>query len=100
MAHHQLHIDYDPDIDLLLARFGVPAEADTVVIDGDIAVRLSRETRQPIGLEIVDCGARFQRTITPAFVRELLARYGHEASVLLEARRHTPVIAEPLQHTR
>jgi uncharacterized protein YuzE len=94
-------MEYDPETDLLLARLGAPAEADTVVIDGDVAVRVSRETGQPISIEVVDCAARFRKAITPAFARELLARYGHEASVVLEERRRPPVTRlEPEQPTR
>lgn len=101
MRDHQLHVEYDHEADLLLARFGAPAEADTVVIDGDVAVRLSRETGQPIGIEVVDCAAKFRKAVTPAFARELLAHYGHEASEMLEARRHAPVTTlEPAPHTR
>jgi uncharacterized protein YuzE len=104
MPTNKLHTEYDSDADLLLARFGAPAEADTVVIDGDIAVRVSRETGQPVGIEVVDCAAKFRKdpsAITAAFARELLARYGHQASVILEERRRAPVVKlEPAQHTR
>lgn len=61
MPQHQLHMEYDPETDLLLARLGAPAEADTVEIDGDVAVRVSRETGQPISIEVVDCAARSGR---------------------------------------
>jgi uncharacterized protein YuzE len=100
----QLHSDYDPEADLLVARFGAPVEADTVVVDGDVAVRVSRETGQPVGIEVVDCAAKFRKdpsAITVAFARELLARYGHEASMMLEERRRAPVTKlKPAQHTR
>ncbi len=103
MSQNQLHAEYDAEADLLLARFGAPAEADTVVVDGDVAVRLSRETGQPIGIEVVDCAAKFRKdasAITPAFARELLARYGHEARVILDERQGAPVTKlEPAQHT-
>ena len=103
MPQHQLHVEYDAEVDLLFARFGTPADADTVVVD-DVAVRLSRVTGQPIAIEVVDCAAKFHKdpsAITQAFARELLARYGHEASVMLADRRHAPVTkSEPLQHTR
>jgi hypothetical protein len=103
MPQHQLHVEYDADVDLLFARFGAPVDADTVVID-DVAVRLSRATGQPIAIEVADCAAKFHKApsaITPAFARELLARYGHKASVMLEDRRHGSVSkSEPLQHTR
>ena len=103
MPQHQLHTEYDAEVDLLLARFGSPAEADTVVIDEDVAVRLSRETGQPIGIAVVDCAAKFQKApsaITAAFARELLARYGREARTILEQRRHATVTnLEPAPHT-
>ena len=100
----QLHSSYDRDTDFLFARFGAPAEADTVVVDGDVAVRLSRETGQPIGIEVVDCAAKFRKhpsTITPAFARELLARYGQQARAILNERSARPVTElEPAPHTR
>ncbi|MDO8681844.1 MAG: hypothetical protein Q7R30_25320 [Acidobacteriota bacterium] len=97
MAQNQLHAEYDPKADLLLARFGAPAEADTVVIEGDVAVRLSRETGQPIGIEVVDCAAKFRKdpsAITAAFARELLASYGHKARVILEERRRSVTVTK------
>jgi hypothetical protein len=90
MAQQQLHAAYDAEADLFLARFGSPVDADTVVVDGDIAVRLSRETGEPIGIEVVDCAAKFHKDpsmMTPAFARELMAHYGHEARTILEQRR-------------
>jgi uncharacterized protein YuzE len=100
MRESQLHVHYDPATDLLMAHFGAPVEADTIVIDDDVAVRLSRATGQPIGIEVVDCAAKFGKPVTPAFARELLARYGHEAREMREAARHPVTTLEPTQHTQ
>ena len=99
----ELYTNYDSDADFLLARFGTPTEADTVVADGDVAVRLSRETGEPVGIEVVDCAAKFQMdpsTITAAFARELLARYGWKARTILNDRRGTFTESERVQRTR
>ena len=88
VAKTSLNFQYDQENDLLLARFGSPNDTDNVVIEPGIAVRMSRRTREPIAIEIVDCAAKFHKhpsTITPAFARELLARYGFEARRRLDS---------------
>jgi uncharacterized protein YuzE len=86
----ELQTKYDVDADLLFARFGPATEADTIVVDGDVAVRLSRETGEPVGIEVVDCAAKFRKppaAITAAFARELLALYGQKAKALVDENR-------------
>ncbi|HXH06236.1 MAG TPA: DUF2283 domain-containing protein [Vicinamibacterales bacterium] len=100
---HALFCEYDRSADFLLARFGDPEPADTIVIEPGIAVRLSRATHQPIGIEIADCAARFRKdpsTINQAFARELLARYGAAAELRFrEAASRGSATPEPARHT-
>lgn len=97
-APTSLRFQYDQKNDLLFARFGSPEDADNVVIEPGVAVRISRRTNQPIAIEVVDCAARFHKqpsAITSAFARELLARYGLEARGQREAnaRSHREALA-------
>ncbi len=87
-APTSLNFQYDQKTDLLFARFGSPRDADNVVIEPGVVVRISRETKQPIAIEIVDCAERFHKqpsAVTPAFARELLARYGDQVRRRREA---------------
>ena len=96
-------LKYDRDADLLLARFGTPDEADSISVEPDVTVRISRATNQPVGIEVVDCAAKFHKApsaITEAFARELLARYGREAIIRLQRAAARPANLESLLHTR
>lgn len=81
-GNRAFHCLYDREADLLTARFGSPEDADVVVVEPDVSVRISRMTNQPVAIEVIDCAARSHKdpsAITPAFGRELLARYGRIA---------------------
>jgi len=94
---------YDRENDYLLARFGAPQDADNVVVEPGLAVRISRTTRQPIAIEVADCAARFHRdpsAITSPFARALLAQYGARALEQLGAAQRRRASLESALRTR
>jgi len=94
---------YDQENDCLLARFGVPQEADNIVVEPGVAVRISRTTFQPIAIEVTDCAAKFRKdpsAITTPFARALLAQYGARALQQLAAARGRRTTLESALRTR
>lgn len=83
------HFKYDEDADLLFARFGAPQPCDSVRVDDNVVVRVSRETHTPVAIEVFGVTARFQKdrsAINRSFARQLLADYGPEAASRLARR--------------
>lgn len=72
-----LHVDYQPQVDLLFAWRGHPRKARNVEVEPGVYVRISDEKRV-VGIEILDCAARFDRTpesIDSSFVEAKLKEY-------------------------
>lgn len=83
------HFRYDADGDLLLARLGEPEPCDNVQVDDNVVVRVSRETHDPVGIEVVAVSERFHKSpsaINRAFAKELLAQFGPEAASRVRRR--------------
>jgi hypothetical protein len=100
----RLFFKYEPETDLLFARFGEPTDADTVVVEPGVSVRISRTTGEAVAIEVLECAVRFskpERAINAAFARQLLAEYGLAAIAhLLERRARRDAILETVLHTR
>ena len=74
----ELHVDYQPQVDLLFAWVGEPQKARNIEVEPGVYVRVS-ETKRVVGIEILDCSVRFERTpdsIDRAFAESKLKEYG------------------------
>jgi uncharacterized protein YuzE len=77
-----LHVDYQAQVDLLFAWIGEPQKAKNIEVEPGVYVRVLPETKRVIGIEILDCAARFQRTpesIDRSFAEAKLKEYGPAA---------------------
>ena len=73
-----IQCDYQPDVDLLYAWIGDPQPAENIEVEPGIYVRVIPETKQIVGIEVVDCAERFQcdpASINAAFAEALIARF-------------------------
>lgn len=79
----RLRLKYEPEYDLLSAWIGAPRVADVVEVEPGFCIRISRDTHQVIGLEVMGAAARFKKNASAiqnhTFVRSLLERYGRAA---------------------
>ena len=86
-----LQCDYQPDVDLLYAWIGEPEAAENVEVEPGIYVRVSPSSRSVVGIEVLDCAARFHRdpsTVDSRFATSLIDRY--RAAALEEFARTNP----------
>jgi uncharacterized protein YuzE len=86
-----IQCDYQPEVDLLYAWIGEPEAAENIEVEPGIYVRVSPVRRQVIGIEVLDCSARFHRepsSIDAPFAERLIAQYSQAA--LAEFARISP----------
>lgn len=72
------HLKYEPHADLMFAWIGQPRRAQNVEVEPGVYVRVLPDERRVIGIEILDCAARFHRSptaINEDFAQELLREY-------------------------
>jgi hypothetical protein len=89
MMFDGLQWDYSCSDDVLSAWIGTPQPSDEVVVDEDIVIRISRETRQPVRIDVRSASKRSTWTgaLNGAIARALLERHGPVAMALWRARR-------------
>jgi uncharacterized protein YuzE len=77
-----IHCDYQPDVDLLFAWIGEPQAAENIEVEEGIYVRINPDTRTVVGIEVLDCAARFQQdpeAVNMQFAQRLIEQYRHTA---------------------
>jgi hypothetical protein len=77
-----LQWDYSCSDDVLSAWIGKPEPCDDVSVDGNIVVRISRETHRPVGIDVRAASKRFGKwtgALNGAYARSLLEQYGPAA---------------------
>jgi uncharacterized protein YuzE len=77
-----IQCDYQPDVDLLFAWIGDPQAAENVEVEDGIYVRVNRDTREVVGIEVLDCAARFHQdpdAVDMRFAEQLLEQYRQAA---------------------
>lgn len=86
-----IRCDYQKDVDLLYAWIGDPEAAQNVEVEEGIYVRVSPRTRRVVGIEVLDCAARFHQdpsAVDERFAESLIERYKDAA--LEEFNRTNP----------
>jgi hypothetical protein len=89
-AFDGLQWDYSCAGDVLSAWIGKPQPCDDVAVDGYIVVRISRETHQPVGIDVraaAERSGRWPGALNAAYARALLELHGPEALTIWRARR-------------
>ena len=87
-AADEVHVDYQVCVDLLFAWVGEPQQAQNVEVEPGVYVRVNAQSKQVIGIEILDCAARFDvppESITREFVRAKMDQYAAPALARLTA---------------
>jgi uncharacterized protein YuzE len=77
-----IQCDYQPDVDLLFAWIGEPQSARNIEVEDGIYVRVNPETREVVGIEVLDCAARFHQdpaSVDMQFAERLLQQYRQAA---------------------
>jgi uncharacterized protein YuzE len=77
-----IHCDYQPDVDLLFAWIGEPKAAENIEVDEGIFVRVDPDTRTVVGIEVLDCAARFRKppaAVDTQFAERLIEQYRQAA---------------------
>lgn len=84
-----LQWDYSCSDDVLSAWIGTPQPSDEIVVDKDIVVHISRETHQPVRIDVRSASKRSAWTgaLNGAVARALLEQHGPAAMALWRARR-------------
>jgi hypothetical protein len=88
MPADDFHVNYQPQVDLLFAWVGEPQQARNVEVEPGVYVRVAAESSQVIGIEILDCAARFDvppESINRAFVKAKMDEYAAPALSRLHA---------------
>lgn len=86
-----IHCDYQPDVDLLFAWIGEPRAADNIEVEEGIYVRVEPETRAVVGIEVLDCAARFNldpSSVDMQFAERLIEQYREPALVEFDRTHH------------
>jgi hypothetical protein len=89
-ASDALQWDYSCAGDVLSAWIGKPQPCDEVAVDDYIVVHISRETHQPVGIDVLSAAGRSGKwpgALNAAFARALLEEHGAAALTLWRARR-------------
>ena len=89
-ASDGLQWDYSCAGDVLSAWIGESKLCDTVAVDDYIVVRISRETHQPVGIDVLSAAERsgmWPGALNAAFARALLEQHGPAALRIWRARR-------------
>ena len=77
-----IQVDYQADVDLLFASIGPPEPARNVEVAPGVYVRVAPAGNRVLGIEILDCAARFNvdpSTVDQAFVEERLREFSGPA---------------------
>jgi hypothetical protein len=77
-----IHIDYQPEVDLLFAWVGEPQAAENIEVEPGVYVRVLPNAKRVVGIEVLDCATRFRRrpeAINAAFAHHLLTEYSARA---------------------
>jgi hypothetical protein len=84
-----LQWDYSCSDDVLSAWIGTPQPCDEVVLDDAIVIRISRETQQPVGIDVRSASrrTRWSGALDGSFARALLEQHAPAAMTLWRARR-------------
>jgi hypothetical protein len=82
-----LQWDYSCGEDVLSAWIGIPQPCDEVAVDDSIVIRISRETRQPVGIHVRSASRRCTWTgaLNGSFARALLEQHGPAAMTIWRA---------------
>jgi hypothetical protein len=85
----ELQWDYSCADDVLSAWIGTPQPSDEVMVDDDIVIRISRETHQPVRIDVRSASRRSAWTgaLNGSVARALLEQHGPAAMALWRARR-------------
>lgn len=86
-AETTLHLDYQPEVDLLFAWFDEPQPAKNIEVEPGVYIRVAPEAKRVVGIEILDCAARFNLSpdsINRSFVQEKLREYSAPALAALQ----------------
>ncbi len=89
-AFAALQWDYSCAADLLTAWIGQPQSCDEIAVDDSIVIRISRETGQPVGIDVHSAfkrSGRWPGALDGAYARALLEQHGPAALATWRARR-------------
>lgn len=89
-AFEALQWDYSCAADLLSAWIGQPQPCDEVAVGDSIVIHISRETHQPVGIDVHSASeksGRWPGALNGAFARALLEQHGPAALAIWRARR-------------
>jgi hypothetical protein len=83
-----LQWDYSCSTDVLSAWIAMPQPCDEVVVDDCIIIRISRATRQPVGIDVRAASTRSAWTgaLDGALARRLLEQHGPAALTIWRAQ--------------
>jgi hypothetical protein len=83
-----LQWDYSCATDVLSAWIAMPQPCDEVAVDDFIIIRISRATRQPVGIDVRSASARSAWTgaLDGTLARALLEQHGPAALTIWRAR--------------
>ncbi len=83
-----LQWDYCCSDDVLTAWIGTPHPYDEVVVDESIIIRISRQTHQPVGIDVRSASRRVRWTgsLDGSVARALLDQHGPAAVAIWRAR--------------
>jgi hypothetical protein len=83
-----LQWDYSCAADVLSAWIGTPQPCDRIAVDDTIVIHISRETHQPVGIDVRAASTRATWTgaLDGAFARALLEQHGPAALRIWQAR--------------
>ena len=85
-----LQWDYSCAADVLSAWIGTPQPCDEVTVNDHIVVRISRETHQPVGIDVLSAAQRsgqWSGGLNGALAGALLEQHGPAALAIWRARR-------------
>ena len=85
----RLQWDYSCSDDVLSAWLGAPQPCDEVVVDDSIVIRISRQTHQPVGIDVRSASERSGKwpgALNGAFARAMLEQHGPAALKIWRAR--------------
>lgn len=93
-AADPLQWDYSCSADVLSAWIGTPQWCDEVVVDDVITIRISRSTRQPVGIDVRSASTRSAWTgaLDGALARALLEQHGPAALAIWRARHPGEIV--------
>jgi hypothetical protein len=90
VAADGLQWDYSCAGDVLSAWIGNPQLCDKVAVDDDVVIHISRQTHQPVGIDVLSASERsgqWPGALNGSFARALLEQHGPTALRTWRARR-------------